>query len=57
MNGKTALKCFDAWAAEVLDTGYLHNHARMWYASIWIFTLWRLAADFFCGHLLDGDAA
>ena len=60
MNGQTGLACFDAWAAEVVDTGYLHNHARMWFASIWIFTLglpWRVGADFFYRHLLDGDAA
>ena len=60
MNGKTGLECFDAWATELVDTGYLHNHARMWFASIWIFTLglpWRLGADFFYRHLLDGDAA
>jgi deoxyribodipyrimidine photo-lyase len=51
---------FDTWAQELVDTGYLHNHARMWFASIWIFTLglpWRLGADFFYRHLLDGDAA
>jgi deoxyribodipyrimidine photo-lyase len=44
----------------VVETGYLHNHARMWFASIWIFTLglpWRLGADFFYRLLLDGDAA
>lgn len=60
MNGKTGLECFDAWATELVETGYLHNHARMWFASIWIFTLglpWRLGADFFYRHLLDGDAA
>jgi deoxyribodipyrimidine photo-lyase len=60
MNGQTGLACFDAWAAELLETGYLHNHARMWFASIWIFTFglpWRLGADFFYRHLLDGDAA
>ncbi len=60
MAGQTGLACFDAWAAEVVDTGYLHNHARMWFASIWIFTLglpWRVGADFFYRHLLDGDAA
>ncbi len=60
MSGQTGLECFDAWAIELVDTGYLHNHARMWFASIWIFTLglpWRLGADFFFRHLLDGDAA
>jgi len=60
MDGQTGLACFDAWAEELVETGYLHNHARMWFASIWIFTLglpWRLGADFFYRHLLDGDAA
>jgi deoxyribodipyrimidine photo-lyase len=59
-NGRTGLACFDAWAQELVETGYLHNHARMWFASIWIFTFglpWRLGADFFYRHLLDGDAA
>ena len=59
-DGQTGLACFDAWAEELVQTGYLHNHARMWFASIWIFTLelpWRLGADFFYRHLLDGDAA
>ena len=58
--GATGLDCFDAWAAELVETGYLHNHARMWFASIWIFTLelpWRLGADFFYRNLLDGDPA
>jgi deoxyribodipyrimidine photo-lyase len=58
--GETGLACFDAWARELVETGYLHNHARMWFASIWIFTFglpWRLGADFFLRHLLDGDPA
>lgn len=58
--GQTGLDYFDSWAEELVDTGYLHNHARMWFASIWIFTLelpWRLGADFFYRHLLDGDPA
>jgi len=58
--GQTGLACFDAWAQELQETGYLHNHARMWFASIWIFTLglpWRLGADLFLRHLLDGDPA
>ncbi len=60
ISGQTGIDCFDAWAAELVRTGYLHNHARMWFASIWIFTLelpWQLGADFFYRHLLDGDPA
>ncbi len=58
--GETGIECFDHWARELAATGYLHNHARMWFASIWIFTLrlpWTLGADFFMRHLLDGDPA
>jgi len=57
---RTGIEAFDVWARELATTGYLHNHARMWFASIWIFTLkldWRLGADFFLRHLIDGDAA
>ena len=60
INAKTGIDCFDAWASELIKTGYLHNHARMWFASIWIYTLelpWELGADFFYRHLLDGDPA
>lgn len=59
-SGRSGIDCFDHWADELIETGYLHNHARMWFASIWIFTLklpWRLGADFFHRHLIDGDAA
>ncbi len=58
--GQTGLECFDVWVNELLETGYLHNHARMWFASIWIYTLnlpWRLGADVFFRHLIDGDPA
>lgn len=60
VRGETGIECFDFWARELAGRGYLHNHARMWFASIWIFTLrlpWRLGADFFLRHLLDGDPA
>ncbi|MEO1695213.1 MAG: FAD-binding domain-containing protein, partial [Pseudomonadota bacterium] len=60
VNGNTGIACFDAWAQELVETGYLHNHTRMWFASIWIFTLdlpWQLGADFFYRHLMDGDPA
>ncbi len=58
--GQTEIDCFNAWAQELVYTGYLHNHTRMWFASIWIHTLrlpWQLGADFFLRHLLDGDPA
>ena len=58
--GRTGIECFDDWSRELVATGYLHNHVRMWFASIWIFTLklpWALGADFFLRHLLDADPA
>ena len=57
---QTGIDCFDAWVLELVERGYLHNHARMWFASIWIFTLqlpWELGADFMYRHLTDGDPA
>ena len=60
LNGETGIECFDSWVAELKTTNYLHNHARMWFASIWIFTLrlpWQLGARFFLKHLADGDSA
>ena len=53
---KTGIECFDHWVEELIDTGYLHNHSRMWFASIWIFTLgfsWQSGAKFFEDNLLD----
>ena len=60
ISGETGIAGFDDWVRELVATGYLHNHARMWFASIWIFTLelpWQLGADFLLRHLLDGDPA
>ena len=60
VNGATHIPLFNEWCEELVRTGYLHNHARMWFASIWIFTLklpWQLGADFFVRHLMDGDPA
>jgi deoxyribodipyrimidine photo-lyase len=60
IEGKTNMDCFNQWVIELKDNNYLHNHTRMWFASIWIFTLelpWQLGAEFFMQHLYDGDAA
>ena len=58
--GNTNIECFNEWVKELKKTNYLHNHVRMWFASIWVFTLdlpWHLGAEFFMKHLYDGDAA
>ncbi len=58
--GQTHLSYFNEWVHELTTTGYLHNHVRMWFASIWIFTFkipWQLGAAFMYHHLLDGDPA
>ena len=60
INGETGIECFDDWVKELKIENYLHNHTRMWFASIWMFTLnlpWELGARFFMKHLFDGDAA
>ena len=60
IEGKTNIECFNYWVNELKENNYLHNHTRMWFASIWIFTLelpWQLGAEFFMKHLYDGDAA
>ena len=60
IEGKTSIECFNEWVNEIKKFNYLHNHTRMWFASIWIFTLnlpWQLGAEFFMKHLFDGDAA
>lgn len=58
--GESGVALMDHFARELVETGYLHNHARMWYASFWVHVErlpWELGADFFLRHLLDGDAA
>jgi hypothetical protein len=60
IEGKTDIECFNQWVNELKENNYLHNHTRMWFASIWIFTLglpWQLGSEFFLKHLYDGDAA
>ena len=60
IEGKTDIECFNQWIIELKENNYLHNHTRMWFASIWIFTLelpWQLGAQFFMQHLYDGDPA
>jgi len=60
INGQSKIEFFNDWVKEIKEYNYLHNHTRMWFASIWIFSLglpWQKGAEFFMKHLLDGDAA
>lgn len=59
-HGRGGVGCMDTLALELRSTGYLHNHARMWWASYWIHVErlpWELGAEFFYHHLLDADPA
>lgn len=58
--GRSGVAVMDHFARELRETGYLHNHARMWWASFWIHSErlpWELGAEFFFQHLLDADPA
>ena len=60
IEGLTDIECFNYWVKELRENGFLHNHTRMWFASIWIFTLnlpWQLGAEFFLKYLTDADTA
>ena len=58
--GRTGLPVIDKAVHTLYETGYLHNHARMWVASYVIHLRkvhWRTGADWMLAHLLDGDLA
>lgn len=58
--GTTGLACIDSFSQELRETGYLHNHARMWLASYIVHrrrVRWQAGARWFLTHLLDGDPA
>ena len=58
--GRTGLACMDGFSEELVSSGWLHNHARMWMAAYlvhWRRVHWKAGADWFLEHLLDGDPA
>ncbi len=58
--GRTGLACIDAFARDLIEMGWLHNHARMWLAAYvihWRRVKWQAGARWFLQHLLDGDPA
>lgn len=57
---RTGLECMDQFARDLTENGYVHNHARMWFASYVVHHRkvdWRAAANWYYGELLDGDRA
>ena len=59
-DGTTGLACMDGFRNQLVSTGWLHNHARMWMAAWfvhWRRVHWKAGADWFLEHLLDGDPA
>ncbi len=58
--GRTGLACMDSFRDDLVNRGWLHNHARMWMAAWlvhWRKVHWKAGADWFLEHLLDGDPA
>ncbi len=59
-SGRTGIACIDGFIAELLSTGYIHNHARLYvagYVCHWRRVKWQAGAKWFLSHLLDGDPA
>jgi hypothetical protein len=59
-NSQSGNVVIDHFANELVTSGYLHNHARMWFAAWWVHEArlpWQSGAAFFYRHLLDGDPA
>ncbi len=57
---QTGLECIDAGLRQLFSVGYVHNHWRMWFAAWlthWRRVDWRVGAQLFEQHLLDGDPA
>lgn len=58
--GTTGMVCIDHFSHDLRETGYLHNHGRMWMAAYlvhWRHVHWETGARWFLEHLLDGDPA
>lgn len=58
--GLTGLVCMDDIVQTLQQQGYVHNHARLWFAAYvihWLKVDWREVADWFELQLLDGDLA
>ena len=60
IDGQTGIEAIDRAIAHFYHTGYLHNHVRMYIASLACNAAqshWKLPAQWMYYHLLDGDWA
>ena len=60
LEARTGIPAIDLAVRELYETGYVHNHARMWLASYVVHLRkvhWHVGAQWMLGHLLDGDVA
>ena len=60
LEARTGIPAIDLAVRELYETGYVHNHARMWLASYVVHLRkvhWHAGAQWMLGHLLDGDVA
>jgi deoxyribodipyrimidine photo-lyase len=58
--GTTGVACIDHFIQDLLQTGYMHNHTRMYVASYLVHfrrVKWQVGARWFLRHLIDGDLA
>ncbi len=56
--GQTGLSCIDRIVHELKDTGYLHNHQRLWFAAYvthFANTHWWHGERLFYRYLVDGE--
>ena len=56
----TGVACIDQFIKILLQTGYMHNHTRMYVAAYvvhWRRIKWQAGAKWFLHHLIDGDPA
>ena len=57
---RTGVACIDQFIAMLHETGYLHNHARMYLAAYvvhWRRVRWQAGAAWFLENLIDADLA
>lgn len=60
LEASTGVRAIDASLTALYESGYVHNHARMWTAMVGANLAqvhWKPLADWYYYHLLDGDLA